>query len=168
MRVKPAYFGCFGLVLLPILPFIVVTQLNNWRLNQLESEFAALSHPPNSKYVARFNDIGNFGNGNHLDFLVTELRVKTGDGQIGEFYKGKTVPIPNAADDDFQRVKDGRQPLDIIFLPSPLPANYEIKHGYAKPWNLNFAAGQKNLYVVGVWNTGESNSFGSMFDLRGS
>jgi len=144
-----------SLILLVILMFfVVIPQIDNRQYSQFQANFALISHPPNSKYVARFSDMGTFANGHHVDFLVSELRVKTGEGQIGEFYKDKTVPVPNAEDDDYQHVKNGRQSLNVLFLPSPLPPNYRIENGYAKIWNLNFAAGRKNLYIVEVCNGG--------------
>ncbi len=142
------------ILLLFLMFFVVIPQIYNREYVQFQADFALISHPPNSKYVARFSDMGLFGNGHSVDFLVSELRVKTGEGQISEFYKDKTVPVPNAEDDDYQRVKNGRQPLNVLFLPSPLPPNYRIEYGYSKIWNLNFAAGRKNLYIVEVCNWG--------------
>jgi hypothetical protein len=143
------------LILLVVLMFFVIMpQIDNREYAQFQADFALIPHPSNSKYVARFGDMGLFGNGHSVDFLVSELRIKTGDGQIGEFYKDKTVPVPNADDDDYQGVKNGRQPIIVLFLPSPLPPNYRIEHGTSKTWNLNFAAGQKNLYIVEVCNYG--------------
>jgi len=161
MKFKGAYLVCFGLILLPVLPFIVVTKLNDWRLNQLETEFVALSHPPASDFVARYKTISTFGNVNRVDFAVMELRAKTGKGQIAEFYKGKAVWVPSRADEDYQRIKNGRQPVEITFLPSPLPANYSVKS-----WDLNFAAGRKGLYLVQIINYGENWDLASMFDLN--
>jgi hypothetical protein len=166
MKLKRTFIGCFGMLLLPIIPFIVVTKLNSWRLNQLEADFSTLSHPSSSELVARYKAISTFGNANRVDFVVTELRAKTREGQIAEFYKGKTVWGPSRADEDYQQIKNGRQPVDINFLPSPLPANYHVDMGHKGDWNLNFAAGRKGLYLVQIINYGDNWDLVSMFDLN--
>jgi hypothetical protein len=52
---------------------------------------ATIPHPP-SRLVSRFSEIGNFGNSNHCDYAVGEIRVSPWDTYaIKKFYE--TMPI---------------------------------------------------------------------------
>lgn len=167
---KSTLLGC-GCLLSPFLLlfglFLLTPLYNNFRLLKLEQNFAAMSHLPLSKFVARTKDVGLFGNGNHCDFFVAELRSFSGSPNAArKFYESIRVAVPNNADEDFQGVKDGTQPVEIIFLPSPLPANYRWKYHYNDTWDLSHLAGQKYLYIVLILNSGESYSWESWCDSR--
>ncbi len=153
--------------LLLLLLFVGTTLYNNFRLWRFERNFAALSHPPQSKFVARTNEVGLFGNGNHCDFLVAEVRSFTGSRKaVRNFYRSTRIAVPNSADDESQDVKNGAQSVEINFLASPLPSNYRWKFSFAEEIDLSFAKGQKNLYVVFINNSGESNSWETLCDAR--
>jgi hypothetical protein len=133
---------------------------------QFERRFGAISHPPQSKLVARTHEIGLFGNGNHCDFLVAEVRSFNGSSNgVRNFYRKTRVAVPNRADNGYSDVKNGTQPVETEFLRSPLPKNYRWKFSFAKPIDLSASSGRKNLYVVFINNSGENNSWDSMFCL---
>lgn len=161
-------WGCLLSPFLLILGLFLLTPLyNNFRLRQFERNFAAMAHPPQSKFVARTQEVGLFGNGNHCDFFVAELRSSSSSqNTIRKFYQSTRVAVPNSVDEDFQGVKNGSQPVEIEFLPSPLPANYRWNYHYNEPWNLSHLAGQKNLYIVLILNSGASYGWESWCDLR--
>ncbi len=162
--------GCLvvlALVFLFLSPFLLTPLYNNLRLSAFERRFASLTHIPDSEFIARTQDIGLFGNGNHCDFFVAELRSSPrSQNAVRRFYESTRVAVPNSANDDFQDVKNGTQPVEIRFLPSPLPANYRWKYHYNEPWDLARLAGRKHLYIVLLLNSGENNSWDSACDLR--
>ncbi|MBW3637700.1 MAG: hypothetical protein KY445_14740 [Armatimonadetes bacterium] len=166
---KSALLGC-GCLLSPfLLLFVLVfgtTLYNNFRLWNFERNFAAISHPPQTKFIARTKEVGLFGNGNHCDFLVAEVRSFIGSpNAVRNFYKSTRIAVPNDLDDGSQGVQDGTQPVEIVLLPSPLPKNYRWKY-HINEIDLSSTAGQKDLYVVLIANYGESYSWDSMCDFR--
>ncbi len=157
-----------GLALVLVLlaaPFVGAVGLHNWQLSRLQESVGALSHPAGSSLVARHGDIDNFGNGNHLDYWAVELRSFSGSRAVlQKGYRGLRVPVPNSDDDDFTDVKNGTQPVEIEFLPSPLPRNFHVRGGDNHAWNLARFAGKRGLYIVQVVNSGQMN--GTIFDWR--
>lgn len=102
---KCTVLGC-GCLLSPFLLLLLLivgsTGYNNFRLWRFEQHFAALSHPPQSKFIERKKAVGLFGNGNHCDFFVAELRSFSGSQHnIRNFYHPIRIIVPNRADDGF-------------------------------------------------------------------
>ena len=141
---KPLKFVLwFGVsVALLAAPFVAVVKWNDRQLARLQNQIAVLKHPPGSNFVARHGEIGNFGNGNHLDFWAVEVRASPDPRVATQFYQAARVRVPNAQDDGYSDVKNGTQPIEVAVLPSPLPANYRVRAGHSS-WNLNALAGQR-------------------------
>lgn len=149
-------------------PFVGTVEVHNWQLSQLQNRIGALTHPSGSSFMARHGKIDNFGNGNHLDFWAVELRSSTSRAAVQKAYRGVRVRVPNSNDDAFSDVKNGTQPIEIAFLPSPLPANYRVKVGDNTQWNLKQFAGKRGLYTIEVVNPGENDNLATLFDWRGN
>lgn len=148
-------------------PFVIVPKWHDHQLSVLQREIAALRHPANSVFAAKYGEVNNFANGNHIDFWAIEVRSISGSrAPLQSVYNGVRVAVPNSGDDDYSDVKNGTQPVEIVLLPSPLPANYHLHAGNSK-WNLNFLAGRQGLYTVEIVNSGDNNSLGTAFDGRG-
>ena len=163
---KVALWTIFGIALLAA-PFVGMTKWHDYQLVRLQNEVASLPHPASSKLLAQHGKIGNFGNGDHLDYWAVEVRTAPNPRAASHLYQGMRVPVPNAERDDYSGVKNGTQPVEIAVLPSPLPANYNLKVGYYK-WNLNALASRSGLYTVEVVNSGENNSLDALLDGRGN
>jgi hypothetical protein len=165
---KSARLGC-GCLMSPFLLLVVLgfgtPFYNNSRMSRLERNFAGLSHPASSQFLRREKFIGLIGNGNHCDFVVAELRSYSKTGQIRSAYAASRLAVPNDADDDSQGTKGGTQPVELEFLPSPLPKGYRWKYHGVFDWNLSALAGQ-HLYVVIMHNSGENDSWDSLCDWR--
>ncbi len=162
---KFALWSVFVVALL-VAPFVVVTKGNDYKLARFQSNLVSLPHPATSRLVAQHGKIGNFGNGNHIDYWAVEVRSCPNPRAMPRFYQAMRVPVPNYQRNDYDGVKNGTQPVEITVLPSPLPANYHLSAGYSK-WNLGNLAGQNGLYTVEIVNSGENDSWGSLFDWRG-
>lgn len=136
--------------------FVLDAKTKDWQLVQLQNDIGALQHPPGSRFVARHGLSGDelFGNGHHFDFWAVELRSFSGSrAALQGSYEGLRVPVPS--DDDYYTpgVKDGTQPVEIEFLPSPLPANFHLPMGASNRWNLARCVGRRQLYLVQVVNS---------------
>ena len=141
---------------------------HNVELAQLQNRVGGLRHPARSQFGARYGTIGNRGNGNHLDYWAAELRASSlPRNSIERNYTGQRVAVPHAEDEPSSDVKNGTQPVEIEFLPSPLPAHYHIQNGGLDSWDVSRFAGQRGLYVVEIVNFGGNDGADTFFDWRG-
>jgi hypothetical protein len=80
-----------GLVaVLAYLFFPVVSDrlMNSWKLSKMETEFDKLDHPPGTVLLAQRSKVGVFGNGNHCDFFVGQIRsYSCSKDLVEEFYE---------------------------------------------------------------------------------
>jgi hypothetical protein len=144
--------------------FVVSSRYNDRQLAQLSTSFSRLTHPQGSRLIATRNEVGQWGNGDHCDLLVAELRSAGGNRQaILNSYRTQRIPVPN---DKNTMEPDGKQSVEVEFLPSPLPQNYKSDRYYAKGWDFSRLTGARNLYVVLIINTGDNNAWNTTCDLR--
>jgi hypothetical protein len=158
--------GCFLSPLILLILFAVSTvQFNNFQLRQVANRFMAIEHPTNSASVALKTAVGLFGNGNHCDLFVAELRTfNSSKNAVRSSYTSTRVIVSN--DNWTEALEDGRQAVEVVFLPSPLPASYKWKYSYVDEWDLSKWSGKTNLYIVTLLNSGENYAWNSLCDSR--
>jgi hypothetical protein len=73
--------------------------LHQIRFWSLERAFRALSHPPGTRSIRSFSDLGLlFGNGNHTDYAVMDIReIVSPTVDLAAFYARCAVPGPDGA-----------------------------------------------------------------------
>lgn len=93
------FFTPFALLFALILvPSLVVPKFHDGQLTRLQSDLGALAPPSGSTLLAQHGKIGNFGNGDHIDFWAVELRSFSGSrAAVQKAYAGLRVPVPNSS-----------------------------------------------------------------------
>lgn len=81
-----AVVGFFSLLLFGGMP------IHNWKLSIIDQRFIELTHPTSSRLLAHMAEISNYGNSNHCDYAVGEIRTSSDSkSAIEEYYKNKRI-----------------------------------------------------------------------------
>ena len=66
--------------------------IHNWKLGIIDRRFSELTHPTSSRLLIHMTEIGNYGNSNHCDYAVGEIRtLHDSKSTIEEYYKNKKI-----------------------------------------------------------------------------
>jgi len=106
---------------------------NDWKQNGLVTNFRSIKHPHGTIMVAEREAMGLFGNGNHCDFFVGQIRTYTGTN--------KDLKLAYSALAD---------PLQIRFIDDPEMKIFEgIPFGNLADWGIDITFLETHkIYVV--------------------
>src|SRR5688572_28133558 len=91
---------CLIIVLVPIafcaLLFWIQQAYNDWQLQKFASNLFNYPLPPQTEIINRHSEVGLMGNGNHCDFLVTQImRTRLSESEIEAYYDEVLLPPVN-------------------------------------------------------------------------
>lgn len=92
------FIGCSAIIFVVLggVFYFLWSQLfiHDWFLSRFAHSYAAISHPPDTRHIRTYKDVGLLiGNGNHIDLFVGELRSYRGTrSKIVSWYASQGVP----------------------------------------------------------------------------
>jgi len=105
-----------GLILF-IVPMLWKIPIHNMQIVAFQRNFAKVSHPEGTTYIAAFKDFGNFGNSNHCDYFVGEFRSSDlPRNVVVSYYQKLRILSPNASEGVWSGEPHATTAVDAYFL----------------------------------------------------
>lgn len=165
---KPTTKVIYGIAVvlgLLVAPSVWAVRFHDGQLSRMQAQVAVAPHPRGSTLVARRCGLATWGSGILFRYWTFELRSLSGSpATLDKAYRGLRVRVPSSGLYPNPGVTNGTQAVDIEVLPSPLPRNYFIPIGMTTGCRLGKFAGRRNLYLVKVVSSGDSNSLAARLD----
>lgn len=95
--------------------------VHNANARTFQKNFSTVVHPKESKILTPVMDFANFGNSNHCDYFVGELRISSlSKAELVQQYEGQTISPPDTQNGALDGDPPRESSIEILFTDSEI------------------------------------------------